>query len=298
MPRAAVADEAGRVRVVHHHQRAVAVGEVADLPEPRDDAVHREHAVGRDQLHARARRFLEARLELVHVVVGIAQALRLAQADAVDDARVVERVADHRVLLVEQGLEQAAVGVEARRIQDRVVHAEERAEARLEFLVHALRAADEAHRGHAVPVTVERAVRGLADRRMVGEREVIVGAEVDQFAAVGEPDHGLLRRAEHALRLEEAGALQVFGLGGQSVEKATIHGVGRLRLRSADYKGLIIAPWHPARTIRRAGTATTMNRTAPAARAARCASTNGSGAPGFSRPAASRRRPSTAGTCR
>ena len=107
-----------------------------------------------------------------------------------------------------------------------------------------------------------RPVRGFADRRVVREREVVVGAEVDQFAAVGEPDHGLLRRGQHALRLEEAGALQVFGLGGQSVEKATIHGVGRLQLRSADYKGLIIGPWHPARTIRRAGMATTMNRTA------------------------------------
>ena len=106
----------------------------------------------------------------------------------------------------------------------------------------ALRAADEAHRRHAVTVTVERAVSGFADRRVVREREVVVGAEVDQFAAVGEPDHGLLRRGQHALGLEETGAFQVFGLGSQSVEKTTIHGVGRLRVRSADYKGLIIAP--------------------------------------------------------
>ena len=102
-------------------------------------------------------RFLQPRLEFVEVVVGVAQALRLAEPDAVDDAGVVQRVADHRVLLVEQRLEEAAVRVEARRIQDRVVRAEERAQARLEFLVHALRAADETHRGHAIAVPVDRA---------------------------------------------------------------------------------------------------------------------------------------------
>ena len=52
-----------------------------------------------------------------------------------------------------------------------------------------------------------------------------------------------------------------------------------------------------AQANKRAGTATTMHRTDPVAPVARCESTNGSGVPGFSRPAASRRRPSTAGTC-
>ena len=53
------------------------------------------------------------RLQIGHVVVAVAEALRLAQADAVDDAGVVQLVADDRVLLAEQRLEQAAVGVEA-----------------------------------------------------------------------------------------------------------------------------------------------------------------------------------------
>jgi hypothetical protein len=54
-----------------------------------------------------------ALLEFRHVVVGVALALRLAQANAVDDARMIERVRDHRVALIEQRLEQAAIGVEA-----------------------------------------------------------------------------------------------------------------------------------------------------------------------------------------
>ena len=118
---AARADEAGRVRVVDHHQRVVAVGEVADVLQARDHAVHREHAVGRDQAHAALARFLQARFQLVEIVVRVAEALRFAQAHAVDDARVIQRVADHCVLLVEQRLEQAAVRVEARRVEDRVL---------------------------------------------------------------------------------------------------------------------------------------------------------------------------------
>ena len=55
----------------------------------------------------------------------VAEPLRLREADAVDDARVVELVGDHRVLLAEQHLEQAAVRVEARRVQDRVLRPEE-----------------------------------------------------------------------------------------------------------------------------------------------------------------------------
>ena len=47
-PAAVLADEADRVRVVDEHQRAELVGQVADLGERRDVAVHREHAVGDD----------------------------------------------------------------------------------------------------------------------------------------------------------------------------------------------------------------------------------------------------------
>ena len=48
-------------------------------------------------------------LEVGHVVVGVAVSAWLRQAHAVDDRGVVERVADDRVLLAQQRLEQAAV---------------------------------------------------------------------------------------------------------------------------------------------------------------------------------------------
>ena len=69
------------------------------------------------------------------VVVLVAMALGLAEPDAVDDRRVVERVGDDRVLLAEQRLEQAAVRVEARAVEDRVLGAEELRDRGLELLV-------------------------------------------------------------------------------------------------------------------------------------------------------------------
>ena len=127
---AAGADDAGGVAVVDMDQRVVALGEIADLVERGDDAVHREDAVGGDQLEARAGRVgrLQLRLEIGHVVVAVAVALRLAEADAVDDRGVVELVGNDRVLGAEQRLEQAAIGVEAGGIEDRVLDAAARRE--------------------------------------------------------------------------------------------------------------------------------------------------------------------------
>ena len=68
---------------------------------------------------------LQLLFQVGHVAVGVAVALGLAQADAVDDRRVVERVGNDRVVFVEQRFEQAAVGVEAGGVEDRVFGAEE-----------------------------------------------------------------------------------------------------------------------------------------------------------------------------
>ena len=120
---AMLADEADRVAVVHHDHRAVFLREVADAFQIGDDAVHREDAVGGDQLEAAAFGLLQFFLERRHVVVGIAEAFRLGEPHAVDDRGVVQRVGNDRVLLGKQRLEQAAIGIEAGAVKDRVLHA-------------------------------------------------------------------------------------------------------------------------------------------------------------------------------
>lgn len=200
-----LADEADGVRIVDHHERAVAVGQIAHALQVRDDAVHREYAVGRDQLEARARRvgFAQLRLEIGEVVVLVAKAPGLRQTNAVDDARVIQLVADDRVVFVEQRLEQAAVSVEAARIQNAIVGLQERGQRCLELLVHGLRAADEAHRGHPEPVLLERRLRGGDEARIVREPQVVVRAKIQHVRAAGQPDVGRLRARDLAFGLVE-----------------------------------------------------------------------------------------------
>ena len=112
----------------------------------------------------------------------VAQPLGLAQPDAVDDRRVVQLVGDDRVLRAEQRLEEPAVGVEARRVEDRRRRCRgTSARLRSSCLCRILRAADEPHRGQPEAPVVERLRGGRDDRRVVGQAEVVVRAEVERL---------------------------------------------------------------------------------------------------------------------
>ncbi len=108
-----LAEKTGGVAIVDHGQGVELVGEVADRRQVGDRAVHRKHAVGDNQPDLGVAGGFELRSQVGHIVVGIAKPLRLAEPDAVDDAGVVQGVADHGILGSQQGLKQAAVRVEA-----------------------------------------------------------------------------------------------------------------------------------------------------------------------------------------
>ena len=65
------------------------------------------------------------RFQICHVVVLVAEPLRFAQADAVDDAGVVQLVGDDGVFRSEQRFKQPAVGIKAGAVKNRVLGAEE-----------------------------------------------------------------------------------------------------------------------------------------------------------------------------
>ena len=203
------AHHAGRVALVHHDEGVVLLGQVTYLVHGGHVAVHREDAVGHDDAEALLLRGLQLALQVLHVGVGVAVALGLAQAHAVDDAGVVERVADDGVVGREQRLEHAAVGVEAGGVEDGVLRLEVIGDGLLELFVHVLRAADEAHARHAVAAAVHGLLGGLDEARVVGETQVVVGAEVEHLAA-GHLDGGLLRTLDEALALVESGLLDVL----------------------------------------------------------------------------------------
>ena len=169
------------------------------------------------------------------------------------------------------GLEQSAVGVPARGIEDGVLGAEEARQRGFELLVHGLRAADEAHRRHAVAVAVDGAMRRLADRRVAGEAQVVVSAEVDDVGVVG-ADLAALGAGDHALGLEQALLAQVVELGIESLVEGRIH-------EGTSGKGKLAQLYWPPRWPNRQFT---MTRRAPKAVARRCASIAGCGARGTS----------------
>ena len=96
----------------------------------------------------------EPRFQLNHVVVGVAETLRFTQANTVDDGGVVQGVGDNRIFCAEQGLEQAAVGVEAGGVENRVFHSEEVRQLLLKLLVAVLGTADKAYGGHTKTVGI------------------------------------------------------------------------------------------------------------------------------------------------
>ena len=96
---------------------------------------------------------------------------------------VVERVGDDRVVLVEEGLEDRAVGVEAGGEQDRIVVPDPLGDVVFESAVQVERSADESHRGHAESVLLHGGSCCSDHVRVIGETEVVVRAEVEHLRA-------------------------------------------------------------------------------------------------------------------
>jgi len=235
---AGLAHEAGGVGVVHHDQGVVLVGQVADLLQPDDVAVHGEGAVGGDHLEAATFLigFLEAALQplgrlaggrvqfldVAHVGVLVGPPLGLAEAHAVDDGGVVQRVADDGVPLAEQRLEHGAVGVEAGGEQDGVVHAQELRHLPLQGLVDVLGAADEPDRRQAVAAVVDPLVGGPDQLGVGGEPEIVVGAEVEALLPLDD-DLGALGALDDPLVLVEFLLFELTEFIGQEVFELSIH---------------------------------------------------------------------------
>ena len=144
-------------------------------------------------------------------------------------------VGNDRVLLAEQRFEHAAIGVETGGEQDGVVHAQKGGELLLQRQMKVLRAADEPHRGHAEAMAVERGFGGGDQARMIGEAEVIVGAEIEQLDAAAvmaagagrgvfrDDDAAALRRGNRPLAFPKAGVADGGEFGGGVIEESARH---------------------------------------------------------------------------
>ena len=216
------AHNAGRVALVHHDEGVILFGQIAYLVHRGYVAVHREDAVGHDDAEALCLGLLQATFQVGHVGVGVAVALGLAQAHAVDDGGVVEGVRDDGVVGREQGLKHAAVGIEASGVENGVLGLEIVGDGGFELFVHVLRATDEANRRHTVTAAVHHVLGRLNEARMVGKAQIVVGAEVEHLLA-GHLDGSLLRPLYEAFGLVEAGFLDLLQLVLKVCLKFSVH---------------------------------------------------------------------------
>ena len=101
----------------------VFIGEFAEVPQGGDVPVHGEECVAHDEgAGGFWAPLFEQRREAIHVGVGVDHHASPREAAAIDNGGVVEGVRNNGVVGAEDGLESAAVGVEARRVEDGVVH--------------------------------------------------------------------------------------------------------------------------------------------------------------------------------
>jgi len=161
--------------------------------------------------------FLQCVFQRGHVRIRVAMAFGLAQPDAVDNRGVIECIGDDRVFGVQQRFEQAAIGIEAGSIQNRIVLAMEVGNNALEFLVQILRAADKAHRGHTEAMLVQRGLGGFDDAGIIGQAKIVIGAEIQHIAGFIRLDLDALRGRDAALALVQPGLVNLGQLGVQAV---------------------------------------------------------------------------------
>ena len=91
-------EHAAGVRIVHHHDAAEFLGEVAQRRQRAEVAVHAEHAVGDEQLALRRRQLRDDAPRGGDVLVRKHLDRRAAQTAAVDDAGVIQLVGDDDVV--------------------------------------------------------------------------------------------------------------------------------------------------------------------------------------------------------
>jgi hypothetical protein len=149
---ASLPEKARGVRVVDHGESVILLRQLDDALQVGNNAVHGEASVRRDKAKARAAGFAQLCLQISHVVVLVTEALCFAEPDAVNNAGVVELIADDRIFGADQSFEEPAVGIKTRGIEDRLFGAQELGQRGFELFMNVLCATDKAHARHPEPV--------------------------------------------------------------------------------------------------------------------------------------------------
>ena len=219
------AHETDCVTVVDHHQSPILVREVTNRFQIRNGSIHRKYPVGRDHLEPGSRPIglLKPAFQLGHVAVAIAEPLCFREPNAIDDGGVIQFIADHSILFRKQRLENTGVRVKTGRVQNRVFRSQKCTKPRFKFPVDLLRTTDETHRGKAVAPSIKGRMRRGDDGRMIRKPEIVIGAEIQDRAAISGFDPGVLRSGNNAFTLQQTGGFDAAERLLQMIEECGSH---------------------------------------------------------------------------
>ena len=199
----------GGVGLVHHHHGVVALGQLHHLPQRRDVPVHAEDRFGDDELPRVGGRIFQQALQVLHVAVAVHRHRRPREPAAVDDAGMVQLVAEDQVVFLHQRGDDSHVGLVSAVEHQRRFGSLETRDAPLQLLVRGHVARDQPGRSRAAAVAVQRLPGGFLQRGMVGEPQVVVGGEVQHLPPV-EADGGVLLAVDDLQLPVEVPALELL----------------------------------------------------------------------------------------
>lgn len=223
------ADDAERMRFVDEKTRFVRVAEPAKCRKGRGVAIHREEAVG-DDPGATSLRAMSAQqvLEVVGVGVIVDVHRGAAEAEAIDQARMVEAIAEGDVAPSKESRERTDVGGVAAGEEERRGEGDPCGEGAFGLEMDAATARDEPGCAGTDSMFGQRGTAALDEARVVGETEIVVRAEEENGAAIN-VDEWTVGRFEGVGTPQKTSALQLEELGAEDVEDGhgAIMGAGR-----------------------------------------------------------------------
>jgi hypothetical protein len=193
------AKDTARVRIVHHHDGAELLGDLAESGDRAQVAVHREHTVGDQQFALAGREVFHDAACGIDILVWEHFDRGATQAAAIDDARVVQLVGHDDVFFCEDRGHGAGIGRKSALKDHDGLDVLELGEPSFQLHVNLHGAGDCAHGARTRAKLSHRVQRGLAQPGMCGQSQIVVRRQIHDGLVV-ERRMGALFALENAQR--------------------------------------------------------------------------------------------------
>jgi len=139
---------------------------------------HTEDAIGHDHDLLRTSRFLQNSPQIAHIFVAKDFARRFAEADTIDNAGMIEFIADNQVILLHQRGDHTEIGGVTRLHSQRGLGVFKTRQLLFQFFVQGHRASNGPHSAGANAIALNRRAGGLAQTRMDGQAKIVIKESV------------------------------------------------------------------------------------------------------------------------